>query len=99
MKEKELIDELSTFPEWDLIGKKVISEVYRMGEEQEFDDSEDDEAWCSLPVLEKAVWYVSGELEDEMRMFLARLIRVKCQYELEKRYRKDFDELMKLYKQ
>ena len=38
MKEKELIDELSTFPEWDLIGKKVISEVYRMEEEQEFDE-------------------------------------------------------------
>lgn len=98
MKEKELIDELSTFPEWDLIGKKVISEVYRMEEEQEFDDLED-EAWCSLPVLEKAVWYASGELEDEMHMFLARLIRVKCQYELEKQYRKDFDKLMKMYKQ
>lgn len=98
MKEKELIDELSTFPEWDLIEKKVKAEVDRMEEDGEFDNSED-EAWCSLPVLERAVWYASGMLSDEMHMFLARLIRVKYQYELEMQYRKDFDNLMKMYKQ
>ena len=96
MKEKEFLDELSTFPEWSVFGKVISDEIARRMDEGEIPcDYAHREDFCELGVLENVISDMRGLMEDELISFIAKLARMKYQYELGLEYEKEWNETIK----
>lgn len=92
MKEKEFLDELATFPEWKIFGKVISEEIIRRMDEGEISIDYDNDEWYSLKVLENVIGSV--DIEDEMISFLAKLARIKYEYEVEQELKRDWEKTM-----
>lgn len=93
MKEKEFLDELSTFPEWKVFGKVISDEIARRMDEGEIPcDYAHREDFCELSVLENVISDMRGSMEDEIISFIAKLARIKYQYEIGLEYEKEWKE-------
>lgn len=92
MKEKEFLDELSTFPEWKVFGSVLSKEIIRRMDEGELSDDYDSDDWYSQEVLEDVVRSV--DLEDEIVSFIARLARMKYEYEAIEDAKREFEKTM-----
>lgn len=97
MKEKEFLDELDTFPEWKVFGKEISQEIVRRMDEGELSDDYDSDEWYSLGVLEDVV--ASVNIEDEMISFIAKLAKMKYEYEVGERMKRDWENTMKALKE